>query len=333
MDAQSIPRHIELLSHTTGNMNSSDLMTEIVSLCPDAIIGVDRKGIITIFNEAAETTTGWRRNEVIGRMSISQIYRSEEIAREIKTKLYSDELGGVGRLEGFETVGQTREGRFFPIRLSAILLYDNGIEVGSVGFFHDLSPRKRLEEELRKLSITDNLTGLYNQRHFSQILHEEIIRAERYQRPLSLVLFDLDNLKLYNDTFGHHEGDGALQLTARCAREAIRESDYAFRQGGDEFALLLVETDLQGGMRVAERFRNAFNEQWQLNQSFNSSSIRPVSLSLGVAEYRLDENVETLLIRADMAMYEAKRSGGNRSKIAAERISHFTGPLSKAILR
>lgn len=318
MEAQSSPRHTEILGTNTGNMTSSNLMTEIVSLCPDAIIGVDRKGIITIFNEAAETTTGWSKNEVIGRMSIAQFYRSEKIAREIKRKLYSNELGGPGRLEGFETLGQKRDGRFFPIRLSAILLYENGVEVGSVGFFHDLTPRKKLEDELRKLSITDNLTGLYNQRHFTQTLREQIIRAERYNRPLSIILFDMDNLKKYNDTYGHHEGDRALQLTARCAREAIRESDYAFRQGGDEFALLLIETDLQGGIQVAERFRKSFNKQWALYGPNGDRSLRPIALSLGIAEYRLDETQEALLIRADAAMYHAKRSGGNQTMSAVD---------------
>ena len=317
MDVQSIPGSTDLLAKSTRNMNSTGLMKEIVSLCPDAIIGVDRKGIITIFNEAAETTTGWSRNEVVGRMPISELYDSKTIARDIKNKLYREELGGRGRLEGYETLGKTRDGRTFPIRLSAILLFEDGEEVGSVGFFHDLTPRKSLEQELLKLSITDSLTGLYNHRHFAVTLRDEAIRAKRYRRPLSIVLFDLDYLKLYNDTFGHLEGDNVLRLTARCAHEAIRANDYAFRQGGDEFALLLVETDLKGGLQVSERFRKTFNEQWALSLSPGKQGLRPVSLSLGVAECHLEENIENMLVRADMAMYAAKRSGGDRTMEAA----------------
>ena len=307
MEAQSTPRHINMLGQNTGNMTSSNLMTEIVSLCPDAIIGVDRKGIITIFNEAAENTTGWSRNDVIGHMSISEFYHC--------------------RLEGYETLGQRRDGRLFPIRLSAIILYENGVEVGSVGFFHDLTPRKQLEDELRKLSITDSLTGLYNQRHFTQTMREQIIRAERYCRPLSIVAFDLDKLKKYNDTYGHHEGDRALRLTASCARHAIRESDYAFRQGGDEFALLLIETDLQGGVQVAERFRKSFNKQWSLHTRLRDELLSPITLSLGVAEYRLDESQESLMIRADAAMYHAKRAGGDQTKSAVACLTDTKGQV------
>ncbi len=289
-----------------------DFADRIISLCPDAIIGVDRGGIINIFNEAAESITGWTYEDVIGKMHIGEIYASYNIARLIKKSLLSDDYGGVGRLEGFETDGRTRDGRVYPVRLSAIMIYKAGDEVGSVGFFHDLTERKRLEEELLRLSITDSLTGLFNRRHFRHVLADEVSRAERYRRPLTLICFDLDDFKLFNDTFGHQEGDRILTLASTCTREALRTHDYAFRPGGDEFALLLVETDLPSGEQAAERFRRAFNKQWHQISTKLSRAPKPISISLGVAQLQPGEEMDCLVTRADLAMYEAKRSGGNR---------------------
>ncbi len=290
----------------------ADLADRIISLCPDAVIGVDHKGTINIFNEAAEKITGWSQWEVIGKFHIGKIYASYDIARLIKKSLRRNEFGGVGRLEGFETEGRTRDGRRYPVRLSALILYQEGIEVGSVGFFYDLTERKRLEEELRQLSITDGLTGLYNHRHFREVLSDEVGRAKRYQRPLTIICFDLDDFKYFNDTFGHQEGDRLLCLTSECTRDALRVHDYAFRHGGDEFILLLVETDLASGIQAAERFRESFNKQWNQPSSKLPQTPQPVTLSLGVAQLLPEEDVDSLITRADFAMYDAKRAGGDR---------------------
>ncbi|MCP4678476.1 MAG: diguanylate cyclase [Deltaproteobacteria bacterium] len=289
-----------------------DLADRIISLCPDAIIGVDQKGIINIFNRAAERITGWSQREVIGEFHIGDIYASYDIARLIKKSLLSTEFGGIGRLEGFETEGRTRDGRRYPVRLSAIVLYKDGIEVGSVGFFYDLTERKSLEEELRRLSITDSLTGLYNHRHFVNVLADEVGRAKRYQRPLTIIYFDLDDFKLFNDAFGHREGDRLLCLASECTRGILRVHDYAFRHGGDEFMLLLVETNFRSGVQVAERFRESFNKQCHQASSKLSQTSKRVSISLGVAQLLPGEDIDALITRADLAMYEAKRAGGDR---------------------
>lgn len=286
---------------------------EIISVCPDPIIAVNREGIITLFNDAAETLTGWRSHEVLNKCSIARIYTSLEAAKAAKKFMYGHEYGGPGRLEGYEAEGQTRDGRIFPIRLSAVVLYKEGKEVGSVGFFHDLSARKKLENELRKLSITDSLTGLYNRRHFQCTLSDEVGRCERYGRPLSLIFFDLDHFKSFNDSFGHQQGDQILLHTSNCVKTALRAQDYAFRHGGDEFALLLVETDLENAAMVAERFRTSFNNQWSRTMAEAHETLPPISLSLGVAQHLTLEDAKSLLMRADLAMYEAKQAGGNRT--------------------
>jgi diguanylate cyclase (GGDEF)-like protein/PAS domain S-box-containing protein len=292
----------------------------LIGHCPDAIIGADRTGIITIFNQAAEMMTGWTAQEAVGKMHVSELYHPPVLARLVKKNIYEADKDGAGCVRNLEVTIKTKHGRIVPIMLSAVLLKDEDQEVGSVGFFHDLTHTKKLE----RISITDNLTGLYNRYYFHSILTLELSRSERYTRPLTLVYFDLDRFKPYNDCFGHQRGDHVLRLVGLCCRQILRTQDYAFRVGGDEFSLLLVETELTDGVQVAERFRKSFNTQWWQSMPVVGHKLKPITLSLGAAEYQRGcdtddpgEAAEYLIKRADMAMYEAKRAGGDRTVRAA----------------
>jgi diguanylate cyclase (GGDEF)-like protein len=162
---------------------------------------------------------------------------------------------------------------------------------------------RKLKDELLALSIQDSLTGLFNRRHFFQKTNQEMQRAKRQNRELSLILLDIDNFKQYNDTYGHLEGDKALALLGRVIQSSLRKNvDSAFRYGGDEFAILLIETTLHEAVMVAERIR----------RSFEMMGIGSTTLSLGVAEYNFNYDIETFLNKSDMALYKAKRSGGNQ---------------------
>jgi diguanylate cyclase (GGDEF)-like protein/PAS domain S-box-containing protein len=301
-------------------MASKDFLDKLVLMCPDGIIGVSREGTVIIFNEAAEKLTGLNAEDVLGKVSITNVYHYPELARDIKKKLYSQKYGGVGRVDGIEVYVKGSGGRKVPIRLSASLLNENGKEIGSVGFFHDLTERKQLEEELRRRSITDSLTGLYNRRHFQTMLGDETRRSSRYTRQLTLAFFDLDNFKPFNDNYGHQEGDNILRLVGESMNAMLRSTDYAFRVGGDEFAFLMVETDLEHGAQALERFRTIFNEQWPLRMSYLGSKLKPVSMSIGVAQLADNEKSDKFQLRADLAMYEAKSAGGNRTVRASEEI-------------
>jgi diguanylate cyclase (GGDEF)-like protein/PAS domain S-box-containing protein len=301
-------------------MASKDFLDNLVLTCPDGIIGVNREGTVIIFNEAAEKLTGMSSKDVLGKVSITDVYHPPELARDIKKKLYSPEHGGVGRVDGIEVYVKGVDCEKIPIRLSAILLTENGKEIGSVGFFHDLTQRKQLEEELRRLSITDALTELYNRRHFHTVLSDEVTRSARYDRRLTLAFFDLDNFKPFNDTYGHQEGDNILRLVSKSMKGMLRSTDYAFRVGGDEFAFLMVETDLENGAPVLERFRTNFNEQWPSRMSHLGSKLKPVTMSIGVAQLTNKEKSDKFQLRADLAMYEAKAAGGNRTVRASEEI-------------
>jgi len=301
-------------------MASKDFLDKLVLTCPDGIIGVNREGTVIIFNEAAEKLTGLSSKDVLGKVSIMDVYHPPELARDIKKKLYSPDYGGIGRVDGLEVYVKGASSERIPIRLSATLLKEDGKEIGSVGFFHDLTERKQLEEELRRLSITDTLTGLYNRRHFHTILIDEVNRSARYDRQLALAFFDLDNFKPFNDTYGHQEGDNILRLVSKSMKGMLRSTDYAFRLGGDEFAFLMVETDLKNAAAVLERFRKSFNEQWPRRMSYLGSKLKPVTMSVGVAQLADREKSDKFQLRADLAMYEAKSAGGDRTVRASEEI-------------
>ncbi len=301
-------------------MFKMDIWEYIVPLCPDGIIGVDQKGIVVVFNKAAEKLIGYSMDEVIGKLHITQIYHPETLARHVKKLIYGLEHGGAGVLEGFEVDVATKQGLTVPIRLSATLIHRDGREIGSVGFFHDLTLKKEMEARLLELSITDGLTGLFNHRHFHSVLSTELERAHRYNRPFSLIVIDLDNFKQCNDQFGHIEGDNILRSVGDTAKELLRTTDSAFRYGGDEFVIVLPETSLESASTVAEKFRKAFKSKCPCRASSENADVFRATLSLGVAQAGQGEEAESLMKRADLAMYEAKKSGGDRTMEAGMKI-------------
>lgn len=166
-----------------------------------------------------------------------------------------------------------------------------------------LKEKARLEEEVRRLSITDDLTGLYNHRHFFSTLESELARLRRQKTSLSLIMFDVDNFKRYNDTHGHLEGDRVLRKIGEVVKQSIRSNvDSGFRYGGDEFALLLIGATLEQSMIIAERIRS----------SIEALRLDDITVSVGLVEYQPFLTLEEFVKGADEAMYLAKHSGGNR---------------------
>jgi diguanylate cyclase (GGDEF)-like protein len=158
--------------------------------------------------------------------------------------------------------------------------------------------KARLEEELKRLSITDDLTGLFNRRYFYNRLEEEAARAKRYGSPLSLALLDLDHFKQYNDTNGHLEGDNALKKVAEVIRQSTRNRvDFACRYGGDEFAVIMPGTDNDSAHITVERIKTAVRDMRFGN----------ITISAGIAEYDKQETVKEFVESADKMLYREKR--------------------------
>jgi diguanylate cyclase (GGDEF)-like protein len=174
-------------------------------------------------------------------------------------------------------------------------------------WLHDHSQRKRLELELQRLATTDALTGLANRRAFFDRGQPALEAARRYGHQVSMLMIDVDHFKAVNDRHGHSTGDAMLRLLADRLREVLRQADLIARIGGEEFAALMPETDLDAAMQVAERLREMCD-----GLAPDASVDTAISVSVGVAQWRAGESLDHLLERSDAALYRAKRAGRNR---------------------
>jgi diguanylate cyclase (GGDEF)-like protein len=166
----------------------------------------------------------------------------------------------------------------------------------------------RLHRAVEQQAITDDLTGLANRRRFSESLSLEVSRAERFGGSLALVLADLDDFKRVNDLYGHQVGDEVLRRFADIMRESVREFDLAVRHGGEEFAVLVPETDPEGGARLAERLAVALRDTRFTSRAGEGFT---VTASFGVAAFPGAGSAEQLMLAADRALYRAKKEGKN----------------------
>jgi diguanylate cyclase (GGDEF)-like protein len=175
----------------------------------------------------------------------------------------------------------------------------------------DIRIRRAIEYvQTKRLANTDSLTDLYNRRCFEERLEQEVNRAMRYRRPLSLIMLDIDYFKLYNDTHGHLQGDKILVAVAHHLKTLSRASDMVARYGGEEFVLLLPETDSTSAEALGNRLREHIERQ-----EFPGVEPLPekaLTISVGIASYTPPAPKENLLEAADMALYQAKRTGRNR---------------------
>lgn len=169
----------------------------------------------------------------------------------------------------------------------------------------------RLHNKTKLMAITDYLTGLYNHRYFQQILTQELGRARRYQKVLSLIILDIDNFKNFNDRLGHAVGDKILIVIGEIINRSLRKVDYAFRYGGEEFVLLLPETSLENAVLTADRLRQRIADEAAKSVPESSGSI--ITVSAGVACYPENgTNREDLFSLMDSYLYKAKSMGKNR---------------------
>jgi diguanylate cyclase (GGDEF)-like protein len=187
---------------------------------------------------------------------------------------------------------------------------DEPFQNDEIGLVHSVAIQTALtinNEELKQLSILDPLTGLFNYRHLSETLDYEIRRSKRYSSKLCVLMIDLDGFKTYNDTFGHLEGDFLLQQVASLIKDQLRATDTFCRYGGDEFSIVLSQTDIKGSAFVAEKIRNSV----ELLRCKGK-----ITASVGVASWSEDLDRQALIKKADEALYQAKKEGKNRILVA-----------------
>ena len=229
-------------------------------------------------------------------------------------------LGGKNQVRGLFPIVKIPKEISFKQRILMEVFYHipkkDGIPECFVGIFEDITDRKKSEEErtrliekLEFLSKTDSLTGLLNRRALIESLEYEVDRAKRYAAELSLILCDMDYFKEINDTYGHVAGDAVLQAVSQAIRDSLRGTDITGRYGGDEFMVILPETPFDGAKNFAERIRLSVKKtEIAITENHNIK----MSLSLGITCFNAaSDNIDTIVRRADSALYEAKKIGGN----------------------
>ncbi len=279
--------------------NTKEYLENLLHSSVDAIITVDGAARVAFANQGACRMLGYTKEALIGKGVDSLFVGGAEEARHVGRMLKRDQ-----RLQNYETELLPKEGDPLPVNMSLSLVKNtDGKTISTLAVCKDITEQKRLEYELKEMSIKDSLTDLYNQRYFYDRLEAEIERAKRQGHPLALVLFDVDNFKTYNDCHGHLDGDNVLKDVGRIVKECTREHvDRGFRYGGDEFTVILPEANGEQALVIAERIR----------ASFEAKHFDQLTLSVGLMSYKEGASLRTFIRFADAMMYDAKRSGGNR---------------------
>lgn len=276
-----------------------------------AIFLMDSNGVVQSWNTGGELIFGYRAEEIIGR-HFSTFYSPEEVENGWPQR----ELASAARAGRLEDEGwRTRKDgqRFWANVVVTAMRSADGAVYGYSKIVRDLTERKLQEDALKRSversrqlwaqAVKDPLTGAYNRRYMAEQLHSAIERVA--WMTASLVSVDIDHFKAINDRFGHVAGDTVLMGVAALARRLSRDSDLLFRMGGDEFSLYLPGATHAAATHIAERLRRAVEHASLLKDC-------TVTVSIGVAEIRAQDDAEAWIHRADEALYEAKRAGRNR---------------------
>ena len=283
------------------------LLRTVVSALPDMVWLKDLSGRYIFCNPMFERFFGAPESSIIGKTDydfvspqMADLFRQYDQAAlkngrssvNEECVVFADDQH-VAHLETIKTPIRTVDGELF----------------GVLGIARDISERKKMQEELRQQAITDELTGVFNRRHFLFRADQELQRSRRYGGACSLLMLDLDGFKRINDAYGHPVGDKVLSIVVAICVRSLRSTDLFGRVGGEEFAALLTETDAKGAEVVAERIR--LNIQAAVIDATDAAKIA-LSVSIGIATYQALDSLTSLIQRADEALYSAKSCGRNQ---------------------
>ncbi len=283
----------------------------------DAIIIMDNNRNISYWNSAAEELFGYSIQEAIGKelhMLLAPEKYHDAFRKGLNEFRKTGEGGAVGKTLELEAV--RKDGTEFPIELSMSSHQLKG-HWHAVGIMRDITERKRMEEELKRCSFIDALTGVANRRRFDEVLGLEWKRMTRNAKPLSLIMCDVDFFKAYNDTYGHQGGDDSLRRVANTLNSVFgRPGDLVARYGGEEFAVILPETDSQDAQFIAEKMRVCVESLGIIHVSSQVCEVVTISLGVATAIPTRGSLPDELISAADQALYEAKKEGRNRVNLA-----------------
>jgi diguanylate cyclase (GGDEF)-like protein/PAS domain S-box-containing protein len=305
--------------HTSLPHSKTDQLQLAASVFSNTSIGIlvtDTRGIILSVNPAFEEITGYRETDAVGKTPrflksgihdptyYSDIYNRISIEAEWKGEIWV----------------RRKNGEIFPQDTTITAIRDENGKVRQYSaILSDITERKKMEEQLRFLSMRDGMTGLFNRRTFDEEMNNEWRRALRTSTPFSLIILDIDYFKSYNDTYGHQQGDKCLKAVADVVKNSVhRKGDLTARYGGEEFVILLPSSSKNDALFIAECIRSNVAE---LRLPHKNSSIQKVvtaSLGVGTLVPTLKNSPEKLFKLADKALYAAKSQGRNRVVSYAE---------------
>jgi len=300
--------------------DSEEMLAAMSQAAHDAIIIIDSHDNIIYWNKAAERLFGYRIEEVLGRKKLHSIITLPEDRESAYRGMVEFGKSGTGQVMGnvSEMRGMKKTGEVFSVE-RAVAAFQMGGAWYAVGSIRDITERKKNEEELRRMATIDSLTGLHNRRHFLELADQQLNQARRYSLSLCVCMFDVDNFKAVNDTYGHDSGDVVLRNMAELGGSIVRDTDVIGRLGGEEFAITMLHTGLPEAIQAVERLRISVEKNSIVTDKGNIN----VTISAGVVQLTgVAQSISDLLKSADEALYEAKNGG--RNKVVAGGF----GPLS-----
>jgi diguanylate cyclase (GGDEF)-like protein/PAS domain S-box-containing protein len=292
-------RHREIAEQT--RLNASERFRLIFDSVSDGIFVTDSEtGKFVDVNEAGCTMFGLSRDELIG-CTIGTLSTGVAPYTQANALIQLQR----GQLTGLEWQCKAKDGHLIwaEISLRAAVLEDHRV---GLAILHDITERKKLHDQVIHEAHSDTLTALPNRRDFDSVFAQEIARCDRYGRPLSVAIGDIDHFKIVNDTYGHDAGDAVLKELAEFMRKSLRSADYIARWGGEEFTILLPESKLDDATELLNRLRASIADH------VNSKIARAVTMSFGVTAYAKPDRPNDVLKRADQALYISKQAGRNK---------------------
>jgi diguanylate cyclase (GGDEF)-like protein/PAS domain S-box-containing protein len=293
----------------------------VIENIKDVIWEMDSEYVYTFISPNAKDLGGYEADEMIGRRMPEFLTKESQTYAEELSSLYKElRMGGMDQKIGLMVLQFLCKDKTVKwVEVSAKPIFKDGRFKGYIGTTRDITEKKEYErrleryvhelrvinEKLEKTAAVDSLTGAYNRRKFDDELNFIITEREKHAMSFSLIFLDIDYFKKVNDLFGHKTGDSVLQDISELIRKNIRTTDTLFRWGGEEFMIILPETDLKNAIAIAEKIRSKIE-----GHSFGFT--HKITISLGVGEYKPDEDTDQILMRLDDALMKAKAEGRNR---------------------
>jgi len=280
--------------------------SEILSTVQSPIIYIDKEKKIKIINEVYERYFKIKKDDIYD-IPIKNLYGYKTFEEKLKENIDKCLKGNIVHSQDWFDFPDNSK-RYMLMSYYPSFKNESTV-IGAVINSTDITKMKNLEDELKRLSITDKLTGIYNRVKFSESLTDEISRCKRYNGNLSLIMFDIDHFKKINDSFGHNIGDEVLKKLSKLVQNCIRDTDLFFRWGGEEFMILLPQTNLKDAIILCERIRVDIESEY-----FEGPNT--VTCSFGVTQYNENDSEDSFTKRVDNALYDSKHDGRNRVTFA-----------------